>query len=151
MTTLRVEVGRACSTTIEDVVRGLRLAGCMRSIEIDPTGVQFLPIDDVRKALENDGFDVDLVAWPEPPPLPWWRRVRGWPGRVYRWGRRVVLGETFEEQFISDLFESYDADTIHKIATRESPFLRKVGKVYSADEREGIKAEFARWRKDGEP
>jgi len=151
MTTLRVEVGRHVGTSIEDVVQGLRLAGCMHHLEIDPSAYQFFPIDEVRVALENDGFTVDLVPWPAPPPLPLWRRVRGWPGRAYRWGRRLFLGETVEEQFLADIFGATAGDRLHEASTRASPFLLKAGKVYSAEQRERDKAEFARWRKDGEP
>lgn len=127
MTTLRIEVGRRSGTTIADVVAGLDRAGCMKSLEIDPDQIAFLPIDDLRDALVRDGFFVELVPWPPPPPLPLWARVRAWPYRVWMWGRRVVLRETEEEQFARVYWESFVGnDALHRASTRESPMMKAI-------------------------
>jgi hypothetical protein len=128
LTTLRIDVGRCSGTTIEDIVKGLRLAGCMKSLEMDPNGWEFIPRDELKRALESDGFCVEVVAWPDPPPLPLWQRVRAWPFRIYLWARRVVLRERIEDQFMRDLFGGHDGDALHAVSTRESPFLRKIRK-----------------------
>ncbi len=122
MTTLRIEVGRHCSTRIEDVVEGLIRAGCMKSLEIDPSAYAFLPIDELKAALEAELFYVDLVSWPEPPPPSLGRRLRALPFRVYRWGRRVVLRERYTEQFMADRW----GDDLHAVSMRESPLMRKI-------------------------
>lgn len=124
MTTLRIEVGRHCSTRISDVVEGLIRAGCMKSIEIDPSAQAFLPIDELKAALEAELFYVDLVSWPEPPPPSLWRRTRAIPGRVYRWGRRVILRESHMDQYLA----AYDSPALHRVMMRESPFLAKIRK-----------------------
>lgn len=124
MTTLRVEVGRACGTTVEDVVEGLWRAGCMKHLEINPDAFAFLPIEELRQALIARGFYVELVPDPPPPPLPWWRWVRTWPRRVYYWGRRLVLRETEVEQLARAMFSAYGgADGVQALATRESPIM----------------------------
>ncbi len=122
MTTLRIEVGRHCSTRVEDVVEGLIRAGCMKSIEIDPSAPAFLPIEELKAALEAELFYVDLVSWPEPPPPPLGRRLRSLPRRLYRWCRRVVLQESYTEQFMADRW----GDELHSLSTRESPMMRKM-------------------------
>jgi len=125
MTTLRIEVGRACGTTVEQVVEGLRLAGCMKYLELDPSACAFLPIDELTAALENDLFTVELRPWPEPPPPSFWRRLRAWPRRVYLWARRRVFHETATEQLMNAYF---NAPEIHAMAMRESPFFSKLRK-----------------------
>jgi hypothetical protein len=123
MTTLRIEVARCSGTTIEDVLQGLRLAGCMKHVEIDPGEHQFIPIEELQHALECDGFYVDVRPWPEPPPLPLWRRVRALPRRAYLWGRRVFLGETYTEQYLNAVWGGDASDALHRLSTRESPLL----------------------------
>jgi hypothetical protein len=125
MTTLRVEVGRHCGTTVEDVVRGLQQAGCMKDIEIVPNaGSEWIPIEELKRALEAELFHVELVPDPPPPALPWWRWPLTWPRRVYYWARRVVLRESFTEQLAHAFYR--DTSAWEDIATRESPMLRKV-------------------------
>ena len=125
MTTLRIEVGRRSGTTVWDVLEGLRIAGCMKDVEIDPDPIAFLPIVDLRAALESEGYYVELRPWPDPPPLPFFTRVRYWPRRAYRWARRVVLRERLEDQFLQDVFDSYgNSKAMHDASTRESPMLR---------------------------
>lgn len=119
MTTLRIEVARCCGTTVESVIQGLRLAGCMKHIEIDPSEHQFLPYEDLVSALERDGFYVEVRPWPEPPPLPLSRRVRAWPRRAWRWLRRLVLRETYTEQYLRDIYGKYEV-----LSTRDSPLLQ---------------------------
>lgn len=127
MTTLRVEVGRCSGTTVEDVVEGLRRAGCMKDVEIISDAHAFLPIEELKSALEADRYWVDVHPDPPPPPLPWWRRVRGWPRRAYYWGRRIFLRETETEQFVSVLMEAYTPlDSIHAAGMRESPILKRL-------------------------
>ena len=121
MTTLRIEVGRACSTTIEDVVLGLHRAGCMKDIELYTDSHAFLPIDELRVALRRAGFYVDDVTEPPPPPLPWWRYVQAWPRRVYYWGRRVVLRESTADQFLRVLYPPERVEAIERFIMRESP------------------------------
>jgi hypothetical protein len=136
MTTLRIEVGRCEGTTVEDVVAGLRLAGCMKELEIVPNGgSQFIPIDELQRALEGEAFHVELVPDPEPPPLPWWRWVRTWPRRLHMWGRRVVLRESESDQLMEALFASYvGADAVHRLATAESPMMKKLQRDAGAAE-----------------
>lgn len=121
MTTLRIEVARCTGTTIEDVIQGLRLAGCMKHVEIDPSEHQFLPYEDLVRALEQDGFWVDVRRWPEPPPLPLWRRVRVLPRRAWRWVRRLILRETYTDQYLRDIMGK---DKFEVLATRESPLVQ---------------------------
>lgn len=123
MTTLRIEVGRASGTTIEHVIRGLRIAGCMKDVEIEE-GHAFLPIEELRAALEGDGFYVEVIPQPVPPPVPFWRYVVSWPRRVYFWGRRVLLRESYTDQLVDALMGGYDGDALHAASTRESPILR---------------------------
>lgn len=125
MTTLRIEVARYSGTTIQKVVDGLRIAGCMKHLEIDPDDHAFLPIEELKRALEADGFHVDLVPWPVPPPLPWWRRLGGWHRRVYYWGRRVVLRETVEEQLMQAFLGSSE---VHEMSMRESTLMKALRK-----------------------
>jgi hypothetical protein len=124
LTTLRIEVARCTGTTIDEVIQGLRLAGCMKHIEIDPGEHQFLPYEDLVCALERDGFYVEVRSWPEPPPLPLWRRARALPGRAYLWGRRVCLGETVAQQYLNIVWGPTDIDEVHELSMRESPLLR---------------------------
>jgi hypothetical protein len=119
MTTLRIEVARCSGTTVENIIEGLRLAGCMKHIEIDPSEHQFVPYEVLGRALERDGFYVEVRPWPEPPPLPLWRRVRAWPWRAYRWLRRKILGETYTQQYLRDIYK----DSVD-LSTRDSPLLR---------------------------
>jgi hypothetical protein len=125
MTTLRIEVGRHCSTTIPDVVEGLRRAGCMKYLEMDPDQQCFLDFEELRQALEADGYHVEVRREPPPPPLPLWRRVRAWPMRMYLWARRVVLRETEVDQWLRVLYPPGRADAIDRMGTRESPVMRK--------------------------
>lgn len=135
MTTLRIEVGRCSGTTVEDVVKGLRRAGCMKYIEIDPDAMAFIPIEALRKALEDEHFEVALVPWPKPPPLPWWRRVRHWPHRVHLWGRRVFLGEKEVDQLARAMWGAYaEGDAINALSNRESPLLAKLSRNEGAPE-----------------
>lgn len=136
MTTLRIEVGRHSGTTIEDVVEGLRKAGCMKHVELYTDSHAFLPVPELRVALREAGFYVDDITEPPPPPLPWWRYVRAWPRRVYYWGRRVILRESIEDQIVRSMLDIYDRDgsLLNAISTRESPFMRKVRKDSERDE-----------------
>lgn len=125
MTTLRIEVGRHCGTTVEHVVRGLLLAGCMKHIEIDPSAYAFLPIDELERALECELFHVELRAWPSPPPPSLWRRILAWPRRAYLWTRRRVFHETATEQLV----RAYSgASAMHTASLRESPIMAKLRK-----------------------
>lgn len=134
MTTLRVEVGRCCGTTVEDVVAGLRRAGCMKYLEIDPDACQHIPIDELKAALEADGFQVELRPEPPPPPLPWWRRVRFVPRRVWFWLRRVFLRETELDQLTNAMMEAYlPMDRLHAASMRESPILARL-----AEQQQGL-------------
>lgn len=127
MTTVRIELGRF-PTTVEEVADWIERAPGTRpnrlDVEIDPKAHAYIPIAELQRALEVRGISVELVPWPEPPPLPWWRRVRYWPRRAYYWGRRVVLGETVFEQWARDMYGNGDA--IHDLTTRDSPLLRTV-------------------------
>jgi hypothetical protein len=124
VTTLRIEVARCSGTTIADVLQGLRLAGCMKHIEIDPSEHQFIPYEQLSDALERDGFYVEVRPWPEPPPLPLWRRARALPRRAYLWGRRVFLGETYTEQYLHAVWGNDPSDALHRVSMAESPLLR---------------------------
>ena len=126
MTTLRIEVGRCSGTTVEDVIKGLRQAGCMSDIGIYPESMAFLPIEELRAALIGEGFDVEDLEDPPPPPLPWWRLVRAYPRRAYYWLRRVFLRESTADQFLRVLYPPERVAAIHRISMRESP--RKVRK-----------------------
>ncbi len=128
MTTLRIEVGRYSGTTVEDVIKGLRQAGCMKHIEIYPEAFAHLPVEELRAALIGDGFCVSDVFEPPPPPLPWWRYARAYPRRIYYWLRRVFLRESIEDQIVRSMLAIYDRDgsLLNAISTRESPFMRKV-------------------------
>lgn len=123
MTTLRIEVGRRSGTTVEQVVAGLRMAGVMKDLEIDPGQHQWIPIEELTEALLGDLVFVELVPWPAPPPLPLWRRIRALPYRAYLWARRVVLRESYTEQFLR---ASMPSDTLASAMTRECPMLRKL-------------------------
>lgn len=137
MTTLRIEVGRCSGTTVEDVVAGLRLAGCMKYLEIDPDAHAFLPIEELKAALEGERFDVVVRPEPPPPPLPWWRRVRGWPHRVYYWGRRVFLREREIDQFMHELQKAYEpSDELHRVMMQQSPFLMRIQRPEEGEDTE---------------
>ncbi len=135
MTTLRIEVARYSGTSVEDVIEGLRKAGCMSDIGIYPEAHAHLPVEELRAALIGDGFCVSDVFEPPPPPLPWWRYVRAWPRRIYYWLRRVFLRESIEDQIVRSMLDIYDRDgsLLHAISTRESPFMRKVRKDSERD------------------
>lgn len=149
MTTLRIEVGRRTGTTIYDVLEGLRTAGCMKYLEIDPDAQEYVPIEDLRRVLETEGFDVELVPWPDPPPLPWWRTVRGWPRRVYYWGRRVVLRETHDQQLSRVMADIYGkGDLLHAASLRDSPVMQQLKKEAPA---ESFTLHGAKWRAPTEP
>lgn len=137
MTTLRVEVARRDGTTVEDVVAGLRLAGCMKDIEIIPNGWHHLPIEELRDALIAEGFWVEVVPDPPPPPLPFWMRVRALPRRAYLWGRRLVLHETEEEQLLEAMFGAYrGADKLHEVTMRPSPILQRLQRPEESEDTE---------------
>jgi hypothetical protein len=127
MTTLRFEIGRF-GTNAQEVAEWLEKApGCRANrfwVEIDPEAHAYVPIEELRVALEAEGFQVDLVPWPDPPPLPWWRYPLSWPRRAYFWARRVVLRESYTEQLARVMYEK--GDLLHAVSTRESPMLRKV-------------------------
>lgn len=126
MTTLRIEVGRSSGTTVEQVIRGLRMAGCMKYVEIEE-GHAFLPIEELRAELVGDGFYVEIIPQPVPPPVPLWRYVLSWPRRVYFWGRRVLLRESHTDQLVDALMGAYEQQDGWRAASmRESAFLRAV-------------------------